>query len=61
MLSYKSHHSMVVLPKSCSKAASVIVPDEFLLLLNPLTNVCVGAKRTVTNRCLPIAIYEYTA
>jgi hypothetical protein len=30
---------MVVLPKSCSKAASVVVPDELLFMLNPLTNV----------------------
>jgi hypothetical protein len=28
---------MVVLAKSCSKAASVVVPDEFLLMLNALT------------------------
>ena len=27
-------------------------PDEYLLL---------GAKRTVTNHCLPISIYEYRA
>ena len=31
-------------------------------MLNALTiSPLLGAKRTVTNRCLPISIYEYTA
>jgi hypothetical protein len=30
-------------------------------MLNALANVGFWAKRTGTNRCLPISIYEYTA